>query len=116
MKSIYTEHQTQTQIINFLRIKGWYVMRLNSGKMRYTNSSGKQKFVMLQDPGTPDIVAFRQDISLRTVEVGVKLIFIEVKVPGNKPTWLQQQKMQELEKYGAKCFVATSVEDVEKLI
>lgn len=123
MKTIFkqTEHQIQTEIINYLRMKGWYVMRLNSGK--YSVGEGKSKrFIMGQDAGTPDLMCFKKTkfgLNIEDVEglpyVGVSLFFIEVKVSGNKPTLLQTAKMKELEEYGAKCIVATSVEDVMKL-
>lgn len=101
-----TEHQLQTEIMQYLQYKGYYVMRLNSGK--YSVGEGRSKrFIMGQEAGTPDLMAFR----------GVRMFFVEVKVPGNKPTLLQTQKMKELEGYGAQCFVATSLEELqEKLI
>ncbi len=41
------------------------------------------------------------------------LLFIEVKKPGKVATDLQKVKMEELEGYGAKCVVATCIEDLE---
>lgn len=108
-KSIYSESQIQTQIINFLRYRGYYVQRMNSGAMRDRNN----RLVRMARAGTPDIMAFRQRGNrFRFVE----LLFIEVKVPGNKPTPLQQAVMEELEEHGARCIVAHSVEEVEEAI
>jgi hypothetical protein len=68
--------------------------------------------------GTPDLMAFRPLIHTN-VDCGRKtidLIFIEVKVPGNKPTILQQEVMKELEEYGARCLVIHSVDELEELL
>jgi Holliday junction resolvase len=100
-----TEHAIQTQLMQYLRTKGWYVMRLNSGKFSVGEGAGR-RFINGQDAGTPDLMAF---IALPT---GIRLYFIEVKRPGKKPTPLQKAKMEDLEKYGAHCFVATCIEDL----
>lgn len=69
-------------------------------------------------PGTPDIMAFK--IIENPLSSGrfstVDLLFVEVKRPGNKVTILQEAKMKELEGYGARCKVATSIEDIEAVI
>ena len=100
-----SEHQIQTTIVHLLRIKGYYVMRLNSGK--FSVGEGRTKrFINGQSAGTPDLMAFKE-ISGR-----VRLLFIEVKRPGKKPTILQAAKMKELTDYGAICLVATSPDDL----
>lgn len=113
-----TEHQIQTLLINYLQAKGWYVMRLNSGK--YSVGEGRSKrFIMGQEAGTPDIVAFRQYYGSDDGVYGEdcrgksSLMFVEVKRPGNKPTFLQDQKMKELEEHGARCIVAHSLEELQ---
>lgn len=68
--------------------------------------------------GTPDIMAFKRTW-LGTKEAYLEaadLIFIECKRPGNKATPLQTAVMKELESFGARCFVATSIEDVEAFL
>lgn len=45
-----------------------------------------------------------------------KIICIEVKIPGNKPTKLQEVSLQKLSNAGAITGVAYSIEDVEKII
>jgi Holliday junction resolvase len=102
-----TEHQIQDSIIGYLRMKGFYVMRMNSGK--YSVGEGRSKrFIRGHEAGTPDLLAFRKSSY-------PSMFFIEVKVPGNKPTALQKAKMEQLEDYGAMCIVATSVEDLQKM-
>lgn len=104
-----TEHEIQNMIISVLTMKGFYVMRLNSGKMtnEYTNKQGvvKKRFIRMLDAGTPDLLAIKKG----------KAHFIEIKRPGNNPTYLQQEKMKELSEYGAICIVARNVEDIEVL-
>ncbi len=113
---VETEKGIQTAIISYLRYKGWYCMRLNSGRIR-TEGGG---LVMLSDPGTPDLMAFKKVLLGDGIHPAgplieaIDLLFIEVKRPGNKPTLRQQMKMEELETFGAKCIVATSIEDLEK--
>ena len=111
-----TEHQIQTAIIQYLRHKGFYVQRMNSGK--YAMGEGRsRRFIHGVDAGTPDIMAFKETwIGPKEAQMkAVDLLFIEVKRPGNKPTALQKAKMEELEEHGAKCYVATSVEDIQAL-
>ena len=114
-----TEHQIQTQIINFLKYKSWFVMRLNSGKIS-VGEGRSRRMIQMNEVGTPDIMAFRRFV--RTCDVHsigtlhLDLLFIEVKRPGNKPTLHQKMKMRELESFGARCLVAHSVEEVEEAI
>lgn len=112
-----SEHQLQTQIINYLRFKRYYVDRMNSGAMRQRDSHGKMYIIRMHPVGTPDLMAFKQE-RVETPEHSAYyktlLYFIEVKVPGNKPTRMQTMKMQELTNHGAKCLVATGIEDLVK--
>jgi len=56
--------------------------------------------------GLPDIMCVHKG----------KIICIEVKIPGNKPTKLQEVTLQKLSNAGAITGVAYSIEDVEKII
>lgn len=113
-----TEKSIQQAIMQYLRYKGYYCMRLNSGRIR-TQAGG---LVKLMEAGTPDLLAFRPMVvkPLGKYEIDVPLgitvmYFIEVKAGKNKPTYLQEMKMKELETFGARCIVANSVEELEKL-
>lgn len=117
-----TEQQIQQTIINFLKYKGYYVQRMNTGVIRSTYK-GRDRMIRMSATGTPDIMAFKQvkqlmekheNYEIVKLEPGVNLLFIEVKRPGNKPTPAQTMMMEELTAYGARCIVATCIEDVEK--
>lgn len=113
------EHQLQQLLINYLRVKKWYVMRLNSGK--YAVGEGRSKrFIMGQDAGTPDIMAFKGFLchgcerEAYEDDCSTQLLFIEVKTLKNKkPTDLQTRKMAELEEYGATCLVIHSLAELQ---
>jgi hypothetical protein len=115
MKSIQpTEQQIQKTIMDYLKLRGYYVQRLNSGRMAY-EYKGRNSFINLNAAGTPDIMAFKEIVCLcvnHETNHDLKLYFIEVKRPGKKATPLQIEKMKELEKYGARCIVATCIEDL----
>lgn len=129
MKKQFSEKQIQQQIMNLLRMKGYYVMRMNSGKYSVGEGSSR-RFIKGHEAGTPDVMAFKKgvaNVDLDKVEYKpnarflitgyyIDLLFVEVKAGRNKPTTLQTMKMKELEEYGAKCLVAYSVEDVEAVI
>lgn len=81
--------------------------------------------IQLAEVGTPDLMCFKTIPGAALYEgenqswrLGryVSLFFIEVKRPKMKATLHQTMKMKELESFGAKCFVATSIEDVEEAI
>lgn len=118
-KIIPTEHQIQTLLKNYLTAKGWYCMRLNSGRIPMADHRGKQRMIWMGEKGTPDLMAFRRiwlgDVFLHARPGVADLLFIEVKRPGKKPTFNQVQKMKELEEKGARCIVATGIEDLEAL-
>lgn len=114
-----TEHEIQQTIINFLKYKGYYVQRLNTGVIRSTYK-GRDRMIRMSAKGTPDIMAFRPLVISKCSNGGlcskIKLIFIEVKRPGKIATFAQEQMMKELESYGARCIVATCIEDVEQAL
>lgn len=112
-----TEHQIQTSIINFLGYKGYYVMRLNSGAIR----TDKGNMVRLAVRGTPDLLAFKKVLRQATpahqiMVENIDLLFVEVKRMGNKPTFAQEQMMQNLTEKGARCLVIHSIEELEKFL
>lgn len=144
MKQYRNEHQAMTHIMNHLRVLGYYVIRLNSGRRsyQYTYKQGIRKgrtvtkSIQLAEAGTPDVMAFKMGARYYAQEVDPstlnpkfgeriliksvhraewpELLFVEVKQEGEKITPVQEAKIKELTGYGARCIVATSVEDLEK--
>ena len=114
-----SEHAIQTAILHYLGYKGFYTIRLNSGMIPII-SKGRSRLIRMAERGTPDIMAFRKfNQKINGIPLTLPLpdlFFFEVKVPGNKPTFLQEAKMKELEEYGAKCYVVHSVKEVEQII
>lgn len=94
-----SEKEIQNMVISHLQIVGYYVQRLNAGG--YKTQTGYVKGVAV---GTPDIMAIKDG----------KCLFIEVKREGKDATVLQKLKMEELARYGAKCLVIHSLEELEK--
>jgi hypothetical protein len=115
-----TENQVKDVITQYLRTKGYYVQRLNSGLVPVVNKYGKRHMVQLAPAGTPDIMAFRGVLirmspAHQVLTKQLQLLFIEVKrSPKHKPTPLQLAKMEELSEYGARCIVASSIDDLQR--
>ena len=111
--SLYSEHQIQTQIINYLKATGWSCMRLNSGK--YSVGEGRYKrFIQGQEKGTPDILAFKPiAVEGEKIKGLSKLLFIEVKKPKTGIlSKLQEYRINELKQFGINTIVSTSIEDL----
>lgn len=90
-----TESEIQKQIIDYLRLSGFIVFRMNSGQAKNN--------VKLCPPGTPDLFA-----------VGPKGgVWIEVKTESGKLRQAQVDMIAELKRYCQKVTVARSVEDVK---
>lgn len=104
-----SEKEIQSDCMQYLQLKGWYVLRLNSGMAKT-----EKGMIRLAPAGTPDLMAFKKITFMDGGENScVELIFIECKVPGNKPTLYQKEMMKQLEKHGAKCLVIHSREELE---
>lgn len=99
------EHDIQNAIVDYLRMRGYLVLRLNAGATVIEQPNGGRRVIRGMPAGTPD---------LQALKAGQPALFIEVKRPGNKPTERQYQAMRELISHGAACLVATSVEDVQR--
>ena len=66
------ESKIQAQIIDYLKMRNFIVIRVNSGHIHKGNRS-----IKLADEGTADIIGMRKD---------GKFYAIEAKRPGEKPT------------------------------
>jgi len=107
-----SESEIQKSVIEYLKYKKYYVIRLNSGN-QVKEYNGKKYMIKMQEAGMPDLMAFRSYMSYGITIV--KLYFFEIKAPGKKPTAMQMAKMGELEAYGAICRVITDVKELEAM-
>ena len=99
---IISEHDIQTAIQGYLSAYGWLVWRNNSGMIK----TDKGHMVKMGLAGLPDLFAIKKG----------KLLAIEVKRPGKKPTEIQEYMLNELFEHGAKVIVAHSIDEVEEFI
>jgi len=104
-----TEAEIVHSVIAYLQIQGHYVWRNNTGMFRhnYTTKAGinKQSIIRAGMKGSADILGIAKD---------GKFIAVECKVPGNKPTILQEEFLREIRERGGYAIVATSIDDVIK--
>ncbi len=101
MKLKVSEHDTQTAILDWLKQKGIFHWRSNTGSFA-GEYKGKKRFVRFGIKGAPDIFA---------VVKGGRLVGIEVKAPGKKPTADQESFGDNLTVSGALYIVAHSLDD-----
>lgn len=76
-----TESQIQSNIIERLRRQGWWVT----------------KIIQTSTNGIPDVMAIR----------GGRVVFIEVKRPGQKPTPLQVYRQKQLQEQGVEVYTTS---------
>lgn len=88
------EGKIQKEIIDLLETSGAIVIRMNAGKAA--------KNIRLAPQGTPDLLAIFKN----------KLLWIEVKVPGKKPTEVQRSMHNRLRLRGQEVIIACSAEEV----
>lgn len=93
-----TESQIQKQIIDYLKLSGYLVFRMNSGKARNN--------IRLCPPGTPDLLAIN----------GRKNVWIEVKTKNGKLNEDQIYMHDELARRYEKVIVVRSLNDVREYI
>ena len=112
-----TEAQIQRAILEYLKLKGVFCWRQNSGAFRL-HGAGGDRFVRAGFPGISDILgilrlAVQLDGPTQRWYNG-RFLAIEVKRPGQKPTPDQQAFLAAVKANGGVAFIATSVEDVRK--
>lgn len=104
-------------VIQYLNARGAFAWRNNSGMLRGTHK-GKPWAVRMGTPGMPDVLAvmpMTDGVHTYGPMIG-RLVAVECKRPGNKPTAIQEATMRELRKRGALVIVAYETGDVEKAL
>lgn len=97
------ERAIQADILSYLRLRGFYTLRLNAGAL--PNAQGRP--VRIAPAGTPD-VCFGLAVDGLTY-----LAFVEVKRVGGVQSVRQKLCQQELDARGIPYILATSVDDVD---
>ena len=97
-----SEQDLVNQILDYLKLRGVWAIRVNSGGRQVDGANGKAYFIKFAPPGTPDILAC----------AGGCFVGIECKLPGNEPTPKQLECHAQIRRAGGVVIVAYSLEDV----
>lgn len=97
------ESEIQKAILQYLAYRNHFAWRNNTGAMAGQHK-GKKWFMRFGLKGSADILGVQRGTG--------KMIAIEVKVPGGKPTAEQFVFLKGVENLGGIAFVATCVDDV----
>lgn len=113
-----TENDIRNACADYLQYQGFLVLRVNSGAA-VVIENGKRRFInyvkyfalgdVPQTAGVSDLLAIHPDPAR-------KPIACECKMPGNTPTEAQRRFMAQWEKHGGRAVVASSVNDIERIL
>lgn len=98
------ESEIQSQILEYLLLKGHFCWRNNTGAFRWTDRHGGERLQRFGKVGSSDIIGMQKGTG--------RFIAIEVKQPGKDPTDDQREFITEVRASGGLAFVATKLEDV----
>lgn len=93
------EGRIQYIAMKMLQISGAIVFRMNAGRTRNN--------VRMAPVGTPDLMAALS---------GGRVIWVEVKTPGNDPTEAQEKMHKLLRQKGHTVYVVHNTEEIEKMM
>ena len=93
-----TESQIQKQAIELLKLSGYLVFRLNSGRARNN--------IRLCPPGTPDLLAVKQG----------RVLWIEMKKPGGALSESQVGMITTLMNHGQEVAVVSGILELQEMI
>ena len=96
------EQDIVNTILDYLRIKGAWAIRINSG-MTVIQTGGSRRVIRGAPAGTSDIIGLLP---------GGRFLAIECKVKGNKPTPSQNDFLNGVRERGGLAVVAYSLDDV----
>jgi hypothetical protein len=93
-----TEGQIQKQAIELLKLSGYLVFRLNSGKARHN--------IRLCPPGTPDLLVVKDGM----------VLWVEMKKPGGVLREAQEKMISDLRLHRQTVLIVDSIQDIIKII
>lgn len=102
------EVEIMRAILGYLAARRIYAWRNNTGGALRLNSEGKASMVMFGLKGLPDILGAMPPTG--------RMIAVEVKRPGERPSPIQAMRIRALTDVGVLAFVATSIEDVARAL
>jgi hypothetical protein len=95
------------ECLEYLRLRGIYAYRQNTGAAEYTDKAGKSRMVKYGKPGASDIVG---------VMPGGRFIAVECKAPAGRLSELQEEFLKDIERMGGLVVVAKSADDIARAI
>jgi len=97
-----TENQIAQQVVDYLRLRGWRVHRLEA------DVRGPKALSKREEIGTPDYIAVRQCAD----GTGCDVWYVEVKRPGGRLRRSQQIWIEDARRRGWNVAVASSIDDL----
>ena len=101
------ESEIQAAIMDYLRIRGVFAWRSNTGAGKLTHANGSSRFVRFGFAGCADILGCLDD---------GRFLAIEVKNEGGRLSKDQDVFLEAIRRRGGIAFVARSVEDVIQVL
>ncbi len=98
------EQDIQNAILEYLKVRGHYALRINSGA-RPVESGSKRYFIRMAPKGTHDIIGCIKDTG--------QFFSIEVKSKIGKLSVEQKDTMDRIRQLGGISFMARSIDDVQ---
>jgi hypothetical protein len=105
-----SEADVTKQVTDFLRFRGWTLIRLNSGL--FNTKDGKRTY-QIGEKGQADWLALKAVPILSGVLPLANVIFLELKAPGKKPRADQQKWLEAKRRDG---FHATWTDSLDRFI
>jgi photosystem II stability/assembly factor-like uncharacterized protein len=90
--------------LEYLRLRGVYAYRTNTGAAAYQDRTGKRRFVRFGTPGLSDITG---------VLPGGRALYVECKAENGRLSEHQEAFLKTVREFGALTVVARSITDLE---
>lgn len=105
------ESYVKAAVIEYLKLRKVFFLRLNSGSM-IVESKGKQRRIAMGEKGTADLLVFVPD-ELECLE-NSRAYWLECKAEGGKQTPAQKEFQKRVEQEGHRYLIVRSVDDVKE--